>query len=170
MAPGRDLLENASASFPPAFREFALLPELDQLSVFVELPILTLIIGVILGLGALLSRFSRFMGVPAGLLFLIAGMLLGEDGPLGLRFNNYEITYEIACTALGLILFHGGLSTSLATLRRAWKPALLLATVGVFGITVVTGWGVWLFSPKVTTLAVALTLATSHIGDLVLGR
>lgn len=139
-------------------RNLPLLPDLEQLSVFVELPLLTLIIGVILGAGALLSRFSRFMGIPAGLLFLIAGMLLGEDGPFGIRFDNYELTYEIACTALGLILFHGGVSTPLETLRRAWRPALILATVGVFGITLVTGWGVWLFSPKVTTLAVCLLI------------
>ena len=152
------LAENAGVRPAYTAREPALLPDLEQLSVFVELPILTMIIGVILGAGALLSRFSRFMGIPAGLLFLIAGMLLGEDGPFGIRFNNYEITYEIACTALGLILFHGGLSTSLETLRRAWRPALLLATVGVLGITVVTGWGVWLFSPKVTTFAVSLLI------------
>ena len=158
LAHSRHLAENTFVASVPFAREPALLPDLEQLSVFLELPIFTLLIGLILGLGALLSRFSRFMGVPAGLLFLIAGMLLGEDGPLGLNFSNYEITYEIASTALGLILFHGGLSTSLDTLKRAWKPALLLATVGVLGITLVTGCGVWLFSPKVTTFAVALLI------------
>ncbi|MEE2681821.1 MAG: potassium/proton antiporter [Planctomycetota bacterium] len=125
-----------------------------------ELPLLTLILGAILGTGALLSRFSRFMGIPAGLLFLIAGMLLGEDGPFGIRFSNYELTYEIACTALGLILFHGGVSTPLEMLRTAWKPAIILATVGVFGITLMTGLGVWLFSPSVTTLAVCLLIGS----------
>lgn len=132
------------------------MPSFDQLPVFDQLPLFTFLIGFILALGAILSRVSRFMGVPAGLLFLVAGMLLGEDGPGGIHFNNYEITYELASTALGLILFHGGLSTPINTLRRAWRPALLLATVGVLGVTIVTGVGVWFFSAS--TLAVALLI------------
>ena len=137
-------------------------PNFDQLPVFDELPLITFIIGFILALGAVLSRVSRFMGVPAGLLFLVAGMLLGEDGPGGIHFHNYELTYEIASTALGLILFHGGLSTRIITLKTAWRPALVLATVGVLGVTVVTGLGVWGFgelNPSGgSTLAVSLLI------------
>ena len=84
------------------------MPDFDQLPVFDQLPLITFLIGFVLALGAVLSRISRFMGVPAGLLFLVAGMLLGEDGPGGIHFHNYGLTYEIASTALGLILFHGG--------------------------------------------------------------
>lgn len=132
------------------------MPDFDQLPVFDQLPLITFLIGFVLALGAVLSRISRFMGVPAGLLFLVAGMLLGEDGPGGIHFHNYGLTYEIASTALGLILFHGGLSTPIETLRRAWRPALLLATVGVLGVTVMTGLGIWMFSGS--TLAVALLI------------
>ena len=142
--------------------EPSLVPTFDQLPVFDELPLVTFLIGFILALGAILSRVSRFMGVPAGLLFLVAGMMLGEDGPGGIHFFNYELTYEIASTALGLILFHGGLSTQLSTLRCAWRPALVLATVGVLGVTVVTGLGVWGFGAFSegggSTLAVALLI------------
>ncbi len=132
------------------------MPNLDQIAVFNELPLITLLLGFILALGAVLSRVSRFMGVPAGLLFLVAGMLLGEDGPGRIHFDDYGITYQIASTALGLILFHGGLSTPLSTLRSAWRPALVLATVGVLGVTIVTGLGIW--SVGSNTLAVALLI------------
>jgi cell volume regulation protein A len=128
---------------------------IDELNLLDHLPILTLLLGSVLLVGAVLSRISRFMGVPSGLLFLAAGMLIGEDGPVGLLFQDYDLVYAIGSIALGLILFHGGLSTPYSTLREAWRPALVLATVGVLGVTLVTGLGVWL-SGGVTILAALL--------------
>ena len=128
---------------------------IEELSVLDHLPVLTLLLGLVLAIGAVLSRVSKFMGVPAGLLFLAAGMLIGEDGPVGLDFHDYDLVYAIGSIALGLILFHGGLSTPYATLRKAWRPALVLATIGVLGVTFVTGIGVWL-SGGVTIIAALL--------------
>jgi cell volume regulation protein A len=128
---------------------------IEELSVLDHLPVLTLLLGLVLAIGAVLSRVSKFMGVPAGLLFLAAGMLIGEDGPVGLSFHDYDLVYAIGSIALGLILFHGGLSTPYATLRKAWRPALVLATIGVLGVTFVTGIGVWL-SGGVTIIAALL--------------
>lgn len=135
---------------------------IEELSFLSDLPVVVLLLGCVLAVGAVLSRVSRFMGVPAGLLFLAAGMLLGEDGPGKIDFHDYDLTYAIGSIALGLILFHGGLSTPLETLRRAWAPSLVLATVGVVGVTVVTGLAVWLIpapgeSPP-NTLVVALLI------------
>ena len=50
---------------------------------FEQLPFITLIVGVLLAVGAILGRLGRFIGLPAGLLFLVVGMLIGEDGYLG---------------------------------------------------------------------------------------
>ncbi|MDG2055544.1 MAG: potassium/proton antiporter [Phycisphaerales bacterium] len=124
---------------------------------FEQLPFITLIVGVLLAVGAILGRLGRFIGLPAGLLFLVVGMLIGEDGIWGVEFDDFDLTYALGSTALGLILFHGGLSTPVATLKCAWKPALALATLGVIGVTVVTAFGLWITNPE-NTIAVCLLI------------
>ena len=78
----------------------------------------------------LIPLFSR-LGAPLLLLFLGLGMLAGEDGPGGLKFDDYELAYDIGSVALAIILFSGGLATSFSTLRIAWRPAVALASLGV---------------------------------------
>ena len=41
--------------------------------------------------------------------------------------------------ALALILFDGGLRTSLDSVRRVWRPALALSTIGVLLTSLITG-------------------------------
>ena len=108
---------------------------------FEHLPIFLLMIGVVFAIGMALGRLSSFIGVPTGLFFLVVGMLLGEDGPGQIKFNDYELTYAIGNVALGLILFYGGLSTPIDSLKKAFKPAIVLATVGVIGVSFVTAVG-----------------------------
>jgi len=74
--------------------------------------------------------FAR-IGAPLLLLFLGIGMLVGEDGPLGLKFDDFQLVYVVGSVALAVILFDGGLRTSRQSLRLAAAPALTLATVGV---------------------------------------
>jgi cell volume regulation protein A len=81
---------------------------------------------------------SRF-GAPLLLVFLVVGMLAGEDGPGGLVFNNYGLTYLGGSFALAIILFDGGLRTRLARFRGVLAPSILLATVGVVVTAAVVG-------------------------------
>jgi cell volume regulation protein A len=74
--------------------------------------------------------FRRF-GAPVLLVFLVLGMLAGEDGPGGLVFDDFRISYLVGSVALAVILFEGGLKTELTMLRLAFWPALTLATIGV---------------------------------------
>lgn len=74
--------------------------------------------------------FAR-IGAPLLLLFLGIGMLVGEDGPLGVKFDDFQLVYVLGSVALGVILFDGGLRTSRSTLRLAAGPSITLATVGV---------------------------------------
>src|SRR5216683_731810 len=62
---------------------------------------------------------------------ILLGMLAGEGGPGGLRFDDVHTTYVVGSIALALILFDGGLRTRFATFRSVLAPALTLATVGV---------------------------------------
>ncbi len=64
-------------------------------------------------------------------MFLVLGLLLGVDGPGGIRYSDTRFTYLVGSLALAIILFDGGLRTRAAQVRGSVKPALLLATVGV---------------------------------------
>lgn len=85
------------------------------------------------------SKFSARLGLPALVIFLFLGMLAGSEGIGGIEFENYAPANGIGTVALALILFHGGLRTSLDSLRLGWKPALTLATGGVLITSIITG-------------------------------
>src|SRR6185312_16484394 len=90
-------------------------------------------------LGILSSLVATRFGAPLLLIFLVIGMLAGEDGPGGIAFSNYRTTYLIGSLALAIILFDGGLRTKLSVLRGAAAPAMLLATLGVLLTAALTG-------------------------------
>jgi len=77
------------------------------------------------------SLLARRFGAPLLLVFLIVGMLLGVDGPGGIRYDDTRFTFQIGSVALCVILFDGGLRTRAAAVRGAVAPAVVLATIGV---------------------------------------
>jgi potassium/hydrogen antiporter len=96
----------------------------------------TVSIGILLGAllvlaGILSSLVAMRFGAPLLLVFLILGMLAGEAGPGGIRFDDVHTTYLVGSVALALILFDGGLRTRFASFRSVFAPALVLATIGV---------------------------------------
>jgi len=95
--------------------------------------------GILLLLGIASSKFSARLGMPVLVMFLGLGMLAGSEGIGGIAFEDYSLAYAIGTLALALILFSGGLATPLRSVRATWKPAGILATVGVFVTAVVTG-------------------------------
>jgi NhaP-type Na+/H+ and K+/H+ antiporter len=82
-------------------------------------------------LGILAGLASRRVGAPILLVFLVLGMLAGEDGPGGIPFDDFYSAYLIGSVALAAILFDGGIKTHLSMLRLAVWPALALAVIGV---------------------------------------
>jgi cell volume regulation protein A len=93
-------------------------------------------IGILLGAllvlaGIMSSLVAMRFGAPLLLVFLLLGMLAGEAGPGGFRFDDVRATYVVGSIALALILFDGGLRTRFATIRSVLAPAALLATAGV---------------------------------------
>jgi cell volume regulation protein A len=103
--------------------------------------------------GLLSARF----GAPLLLVFLLLGMLAGEDGPGGLNFDDFEATYLIGSIALAIILFDGGLRTVLDDVKKVKVPAFLMATLGV------------LITAGITGVIAKLTLDTGWLEGLLVG-
>jgi cell volume regulation protein A len=104
---------------------------------------LILVAGILLLIGIVSSKFSARLGLPVLVLFLVVGMLAGEDGPGALDFDNFVVAHAIGTVALAVILFDGGLQTRVPALRAVWKPAALLATFGVLVTAILTGAAAW---------------------------
>jgi cell volume regulation protein A len=105
---------------------------LDTVSIAILLGSMLVLAGILSSLVAL-----RF-GAPLLLVFLLVGMLAGEGGPGGVKFDDVRTAYTVGSIALALILFDGGLRTKLATFRNVLAPSVLLATAGVLITTLLT--------------------------------
>lgn len=100
---------------------------------------LILVAGLLFLISILASVLSPRLGVPLLLVFLIVGMLAGEDGPGGLQFHDFGLANLAGTAALAVVLFDGGMRTRMTTFRVGLWPALSLATVGVLLTTVIAG-------------------------------
>jgi potassium/hydrogen antiporter len=110
---------------------------------FVNVPLLAAA-GLVF-LSVLAGLFSARIGFSFLLVFLLAGVLAGEDGPGGYRFDDYRLSFWVGNLALAIILLDGGLRTAFSTFRTGLKPASLLATVGVVLCATMTAAAAMLF-------------------------
>jgi cell volume regulation protein A len=100
---------------------------------------LILLGAILLLIGTVSSKLSARLGLPVLIVFVAIGMLAGENGIGRIDFDSFPIAHAIGTLALTIILFDGGLQTRMHAIRLVWKPAFLLATVGVLVTAVVTG-------------------------------
>ncbi|MBX3686563.1 MAG: potassium/proton antiporter [Rhodocyclaceae bacterium] len=106
---------------------------------------LFLLAGLLLFVSVLASTVSARLGLPLLLLFLVVGMLAGEDGPGGIRFDDFAFATLVGHLALAVILLDGGLRTRVSSFRVALWPAAVLASWGVVATALVLGlFATWL--------------------------
>jgi cell volume regulation protein A len=102
--------------------------------------------GALLAAGLTATLLASSFRVPALVLVLGGGMLIGSDGTGWIDFNDYELARTIGVIALALILFEGGLASGWGEIGPVVRPAILLAVVGTIGTAVLTGLvAAWLF-------------------------
>jgi cell volume regulation protein A len=102
--------------------------------------------GTLLAAGLAASLFAARFRVPALVLVLGAGMLIGSDGTGWIEFDDYEVARRIGIVALALILFEGGLAAGWSEVRPVLRPAVSLALVGTLLTALLTGFvASWLF-------------------------
>lgn len=100
-----------------------------------------LTLALLLITGVLTAKFSNKLGVPALVLFILVGMLVGSDGLGLINFDDYDLARLIGIIALIVIIFDGGLQTKWTAVKPVMTPTLLLATLGVILTAVVVGVG-----------------------------
>ena len=99
--------------------------------------VLILVAGALLATGVLASLVAARLRLPALVLFLGLGMLIGTDGLGWIDFENYELTRFIGSIALLLILFEGGLAAGYDEIRPVLRPAISLAVVATVGTALI---------------------------------
>ena len=104
---------------------------------------LLLLASVLVFFAILITKVGARFGAPSLLLFLILGMLVGADG-LGVRFNDFEVAESIGHFAMTIILFTGGLETSLRETKPVMRQGVLLSTLGVLLTSMLTGLFIYL--------------------------
>lgn len=109
------------------------------------LNIIYLVGAALLFISIMTSTLSARLGVPLLLFFLGVGMLAGEEGVLGIQFQEYALANFVGQAALACILLDGGLRTSLNSFRVGLRPAITLATWGVLATVLALGlFATWL--------------------------
>ncbi len=98
---------------------------LDNLNYYI------IVVGLILFLSVYASKIADKIGVPLLLLFLGFGMLLGEEGLVGIRFSNAITAQVVGTIALIFILYSGGLDTFWDDIKGVITAGVILATLGV---------------------------------------
>ncbi len=124
-----------------------------------------LLIGSILLFGSIMAgkAGSRF-GIPALLLFLGVGMIFGSDG-VGIEFNSPAMAQFVGMMALSIILFSGGMDTSYQEIKPVLGQGIVLATVGVFITTCITGLFIYLISGELLLIESFLLAAVMSSTD-----
>jgi cell volume regulation protein A len=104
---------------------------------------------ILLGLGllclvaAVLATISIRFGLPTLVGFLVLGMVLGSNSPLGLDYSDADLTRQVATVCLVAILWDGGINTRWRRMAPILRPAILLATLGVLVSALITGLAAW---------------------------
>ncbi|MHB1009329.1 MAG: potassium/proton antiporter [Propionibacteriaceae bacterium] len=124
-----------------------------------SIDVLLLVGAVVMVAGVIVAKIGDRLGLPALLLFLGLGVLLGLPSG-GTSFTDPALAHDLGFAALVLILAEGGLSTTWSDIKPAIWPSVLLATLGVaVTVALMTLFLVLLKAPLAVAVVVAAIMA-----------
>jgi cell volume regulation protein A len=103
--------------------------------------LLLAVLGVLFAVSVLVSRAARRLTVPVALLYLAVGM---GAHLAGVPSASPALAFRLGTISLVLILFDGGLHTSVASVRPVLAPSAVLATAGVLATAALVALAGWL--------------------------
>lgn len=98
-----------------------------------------LLIGTVILICILMRRYVEKLPVPSLLIFILLGMIFGENGIFRISFNNYAIADTVCSVSLIFIMFYGGFGINIKAAKPAAAKAVLLSTAGVIMTAGFTG-------------------------------
>lgn len=98
-----------------------------------------LLIGTVILIYILMSRFLEKIPVPSLLFFIGLGICFGENGLFHISFDDYEAVNLICSASLVIIMFYGGFGTNLKAARPVVVQSVVLSTLGVAGTAAAVG-------------------------------
>ena len=126
---------------------------------------LLLLCSILIFAAVLVTKVGSRYGVPSLLLFLLLGMVAGED-VLGVHFDDFELAENIGHFAMTIILFTAGLETSFQETRPVLRQGALLSTAGVLLTVLFSGLFIWLvFGPVVSPSLLGCFLLATVMGS-----
>ena len=117
---------------------------------------LLLLCSILIFAAVLVTKVGSRYGVPSLLLFLLLGMVAGED-VLGVQFDDFELAESIGHFAMTIILFTAGLDTPIHEARPVLRQGALLSTIGVLLTVLFSGVFIWLVADSAIPVSVSLT-------------
>ena len=98
-----------------------------------------LLLGAILILCILANRFAEKLAIPSLLVFILLGMVFGENGLFHIQFNDYDLSQAVCSVCLIFIMYYGGFGTNIKAAKSVAVPSILLSTLGVAMTAGITG-------------------------------
>ena len=95
-----------------------------------------LLIGFVILTCILLNNFLEKIPIPSLLIFILLGIIFGENGILKIPFNDYTAVNTICSVALIFIMFYGGFGTNIRTAYPVLAQSVIMSTLGVVGTAV----------------------------------
>lgn len=117
---------------------------------------LLLLLSVLVFVAVLSNKIGTKFGVPSMLVFLLIGMLAGQDG-LGLKFANLHLAEFVCHLGMTFILLQGGLETEMHETKPVLRQGVLLSTVGVLLTILITGGFIYLVAAKAISGVATIT-------------
>lgn len=103
-----------------------------------DINIIVIIVSALIAFAVLIYNPAKTYGVPAALIFVFAGLFIG-NGDFLPAFNYPEQTAFISQFALSIIIFTGGLQTPFSKIKPVLGEGLMISNFGVVMTTLLMG-------------------------------